>query len=127
MYLGETRVSDEKRKSLQEAFGFLETFLADGDYVAGTAEPTLADVFVLASLTSIVVSENCRALSLQRFSESLQYLLHLNKQHAGADLSGYPKISAWYERCRTLPGFDENEEGAKVFGARVKSKLEDTL
>lgn len=97
IYLGETRVAEDKRKALYEAFAFLEAFLAAGDWVAGTAEPSLADLFVAASVSSIV--------------------------YVGADLSAYPRIAAWYERCKRLKGWAENEAGAKAFAERVTSKL----
>lgn len=32
----------------------------------------------------------------------------------GIKFEDYPEIERWYEQCRELPGFDENEEGAKV-------------
>lgn len=56
IYQGETRIADDKRTALYEAFALLETFLADGPYVAGTAQPTLADIYAMATMSSIVVS-----------------------------------------------------------------------
>lgn len=46
-------------------------------------------------------------------------------QHAGASVAAYPNIAVWFERCRALRGFDENEEGARKFGARIAEKLVD--
>lgn len=56
IFLGETKIGDEKRKSLYEAFNWLNGFLENGDYVAGGKTPTIADIFMLASLSSAVVS-----------------------------------------------------------------------
>lgn len=56
IFLGETKIGDDKRKSLHEAFNWLNDFLASGGYVAGGKTPTIADIFTLASLSSVVVS-----------------------------------------------------------------------
>lgn len=35
---------------------------------------------------------------------------------AGFDLSKYPNVVAWYERCKaTTPGYDINEAGVEAF------------
>jgi hypothetical protein len=44
-------------------------------------------------------------------------------QEIGADISRFHNLSAWYARCQQLPGFDENEAGAKKIGEMVKSKM----
>lgn len=100
MFLGETTISDEKRKQLTESFEFLEKFLENSEWFAGDSL-TLADLAILSSISSIV--------------------------HVGADLSQYSKLSSWYEKCKTLPGFGENDEGAKVFGLKVKGNLTESL
>ena len=47
-----------------------------------------------------------------------------NLNHTGVDLKGHPNIQAWIARCReNLPGIEENEEGAQIFGGFVKGKL----
>lgn len=48
-------------------------------------------------------------------------------QNVGADLTKYPNIERWYKSCASLPGADENAAGAKWFGERVTSRLEDKL
>jgi glutathione S-transferase len=40
----------------------------------------------------------------------------------GFDISVYPNLSKWLENCKSLPGYDENEEGASQFGQGFKSK-----
>jgi glutathione S-transferase len=47
--------------------------------------------------------------------------------HAGIDISDYPNIAAWYEKCADLPGFEENERGAKLFAEYLKSKLTEPI
>lgn len=45
----------------------------------------------------------------------------------GAKLSDYPKLNAWYERCRTVPGFSENEQGAKMLADKLTKALDEPL
>lgn len=52
-------------------------------------------------------------------------MLHI--QHVGADISSYKNLSAWYENCKALPGWEENNTGAKAFGDRVKGNLKEQL
>lgn len=55
----------------------------------------------------------------------LTHKYHVYLQKFGVDLSGLPNVTAWLERCKSLPGFEENEEGASIFGNGLKSKLEE--
>lgn len=98
MFLGEKKIPDDKRKQLVEAFEFLNTFLECHSYVAGD-HVTIADLSILASVSSLY--------------------------HAGFSLSPYKNVAAWYERMKTVPGYEENDEGAKMWGNKVKSSLED--
>ena len=42
----------------------------------------------------------------------------------GIDLKAHPNVQAWLARCKeNLTGYEENEEGAKVFGEYCKGKL----
>jgi glutathione S-transferase len=52
--MGETRISDEKRKAIYEAFGFMEKFLEGRKWFCGD-NLTIADLSILASLASIIV------------------------------------------------------------------------
>lgn len=41
---------------------------------------------------------------------------------AGFDLSKYPNVVAWYDRCKaTTPGYDINEAGVAEFKAKFLS------
>lgn len=96
LFLGETKISDENRKQLKEAFEFMNTFLEGRTWFAGD-NVTIADLSILASLSSIV--------------------------HVGANLSEYKNLAAWFERCKVIPGYAENDEGAKIFGGKVRGNL----
>lgn len=56
MFIGETKITDEKREKLYEALGWLNTFLEGNKYVAGGDGWTLADLSLLASVATIEVS-----------------------------------------------------------------------
>nr|AHC08050.1 epsilon glutathione S-transferase [Locusta migratoria] len=97
LFLGKTSVEDSVKASAYEAIGFLEKFLEASGWVAGD-HLTIADVACAVTATSM--------------------------QAIGLDFSGYPKTKDWIERCKKIPGFQEaNEEGAEIFGERVRSRL----
>lgn len=76
----------EKLKRLEEAFGFLNTFLESSKYAAGDSL-TLADISLVATVSTI---------------ELLKEL----------DINKYPKVVAWYKLCKkTIPGYDINQAG----------------
>lgn len=41
----------------------------------------------------------------------------------GANIKDYKNISAWYERCKLLPGFEENDAGGKKYAEKIKNRL----
>ncbi|KAL5280634.1 hypothetical protein ACFFRR_004561 [Megaselia abdita] len=94
LFEGLKEIPEVKRKLLYDAFGFLDQFLNGSDWLAGD-HVTLADLSILANITTIV--------------------------SFGADISEFKNLSAWAERCKTLPGYDENMEGVKMFTAFFKS------
>lgn len=51
--------TEDKIKKIDEAFEFLNTFLAGNEYVAGN-QLTVADLSILASVTTIQVSRTSR-------------------------------------------------------------------
>lgn len=98
LFLGEKKIPDLLRKAMTDALEFLNTFLEGSSWIAGN-DVTIADLSLLASISSIV--------------------------YAGVDLTKYPNIAAWYERTKTLPGWAENDAGAKAWGEKVKGNLTD--
>lgn len=119
--MGETKISDEKREKLNEALVWVNLFLEGNQYVAGGDSPTLADLSILVSVTTIVVGNEAK------FDLRINSIFFFFAQNIGGDISKYKNIAAWYERCKSLPGFEENNDGGKIFGERVRSRLEDTL
>lgn len=76
-------------KKMEDAVGFLNTFLEGQTYAAGD-NLTIADISLVATISSYEV--------------------------AGFDLKPYPNVVAWYEKCKaTMPGYDINEAGCAEF------------
>lgn len=44
-------------------------------------------------------------------------------QEVGANINKYSNLTAWYEKCKGLPGFDEMERGALLYRDRVRKNL----
>uniref|UniRef100_A0A1L8E4X3 glutathione transferase n=1 Tax=Nyssomyia neivai TaxID=330878 RepID=A0A1L8E4X3_9DIPT len=93
---GMKNIEEDKKQAIYQTLSLMETFLEGQEWFAAD-HPTLADLAILASFSTFV--------------------------HFGADVSKYKNILAWYKRCESLPGFDENEVGAKKYAAMVKEKL----
>lgn len=55
MFLGETVITEEKKKPLFEAFDLMNGFLEKTNFVAGD-KITLADLAILASISGMIVS-----------------------------------------------------------------------
>ncbi|XP_055622104.1 glutathione S-transferase 1 isoform X2 [Toxorhynchites rutilus septentrionalis] len=84
-------------KKMEEAVGFLNTFLEGHQYAAGD-DLTIADLSLAASAATYEV--------------------------AGFDFSKYPNVQAWLERCKkNAPGYDLNQAGADEFKAKFLSGL----
>ena len=97
LYGGETSVSQAMKDGLTASLDMLESFLEGQEWFSGSEYVSIADFALLASFSSLY--------------------------HVGQDISNYPNISAWYERCAALPGFAENEKGAKMLASAIKSVL----
>uniref|UniRef100_A0A336K1W7 glutathione transferase n=1 Tax=Culicoides sonorensis TaxID=179676 RepID=A0A336K1W7_CULSO len=96
LFLGESVITEEKKKPVFEAFGWLNGFLEKSKYVAGD-KPTIADISLIATMSGMI--------------------------HLGAPLTDFPNIQRWWNDCKSFPGFDENDEGAKFFAGKIKEKL----
>lgn len=55
LFLGESVITDEKKKPLFEAFALLNEYLEKAKYVAGD-NVTLADLSILATISGMIVS-----------------------------------------------------------------------
>lgn len=97
---GATSVTDESKTAVLEAFGLLDLYIRKG-YWAGGESLSIADFFLLAVVESVV--------------------------QLGLSLDSFPNVQDWHKRCHTLPGFDENQEGAKQMAEIIKSKLTEEL
>uniref|UniRef100_A0A336LKF1 glutathione transferase n=1 Tax=Culicoides sonorensis TaxID=179676 RepID=A0A336LKF1_CULSO len=90
LYDGKTKEYD--KELLQDCLKMLlelDTYLSEYKWAAADYI-TLADLYILTMVASL--------------------------KHSGFDLTPYQNISKWYKNCEMLPGFDENETGAKRLG-----------
>ncbi|XP_055551692.1 glutathione S-transferase 1 isoform X1 [Wyeomyia smithii] len=79
----------ENYKKIGEALGFLDIFLNNQNFIAGGDSLTLADLSVLASLTTFEV--------------------------AGYDFSAYKNVQSWYEMIQKIaPRADNNRSWAEA-------------
>ncbi|CRL00424.1 CLUMA_CG013690, isoform A [Clunio marinus] len=85
----ETVISQEAKDNVLSTLDVLDNFLDGNEWISGTDEASIADLSILAAFSTLY--------------------------HVGQDISSYPNLSTWYERCSNLPGFAENEKGAKMF------------
>lgn len=74
----------------------LDSFLSTDLWLAGSSV-TIADLSVLANISQI--------------------------KACGYDLSQHENLSKWFGRCRELPGFEENQDGADEMGKLFKSQV----
>ncbi|NP_001292411.1 uncharacterized protein LOC105387805 [Plutella xylostella] len=97
LFLGVKEIVPSLKDDLNATLAFLEQFLTGSKWVAGD-NYTIADTSIYASLSSILA--------------------------VGWDISSFPNIQRWVKDCAILPGFEENQEGAKLFGEAVKKNLQ---
>ncbi|XP_023939951.1 glutathione S-transferase 1 [Bicyclus anynana] len=96
IFEGATEIKDKLKDDLNNTLNFLNQFLDANMWVAGD-NVTIADTAITASMTAL--------------------------REVGWDFTSYPNIQRWLKDCATLPGYEENLEGAKAFGALVKKNL----
>jgi len=87
---------NEKAKKLDEAFGFLNTFLSKTPYAAGD-NLTIADLALVASVTTIEV--------------------------CNYDFSKHTNVTKWLAKCKSeIPGYEEaNNQGVQQFKAMYEA------
>lgn len=93
-------MNSQHKENLEKALILLESFLDGHDYFVGN-HVTLADFAFCSSIATLTA--------------------------IGFDISGYRKISAWFDRMRSLKGFEQLEDGAQKYGKFVKSILKNSF
>lgn len=97
MRKGESAIDQDKKEKILSSISTLESFLNGEEWFSANENVSIADLAILATFATIY--------------------------HVGLDITDYPNLTSWYERCSSLPGFAENEKGAKMFAAYIKSML----
>ncbi|XP_014365811.2 glutathione S-transferase 1 [Papilio machaon] len=96
IYKGETEIKENLRDDFNASLSILDKYLENSKWVAGE-HVTIADTTIYASMSGIFA--------------------------IGWDLSSFPNIQRWLKDCSSLPGYEENEKGAKIFAEAVKKNL----
>ncbi|CAK1550726.1 unnamed protein product [Leptosia nina] len=97
LFQGVKEIKKELADDLNVQLGFLNHYLGESKWVAGD-EMTVADIAIAASISTVMA--------------------------VGWDFSAFPNIQKWFSNCETIPGFQDNMEGAKKFGDAVRKNLE---
>ncbi|XP_055713028.1 inactive glutathione S-transferase D3-like isoform X1 [Phlebotomus papatasi] len=93
---GATTVAEDKKEKVYKILGNLNTFMEGQNYVAGN-DLTVADLALLANISTLY--------------------------EIGANVNKFKNIAAWYKRLETIPGYQENLEGAKGIGNFLRAKM----
>ncbi|KAH8400717.1 hypothetical protein KR009_000530 [Drosophila setifemur] len=90
-----TKFPKERYEAIIEIYDFLETFLKDNDYVAGS-QLTIADFSLISTISS-----------LEAFVK--------------VDPTKYTKVTAWIKRLEQLPYYEEaNAKGTRAFFSMIE-------
>ncbi|XP_058115796.1 glutathione S-transferase 1-1-like [Anopheles ziemanni] len=92
----QTEITDENRATAHKALTDLENYLVRNDFFAGE-NPTVADLSLLPMIATAV--------------------------HCGLDLTKYKRLNEWYENCRQLKGYEDDQEVARQIGVFIRSKF----
>merc|ERR1711892_2857 len=101
MFGGEKAGQDVVDK-LKESLGWLDQFVRDGKFSAGTVDLTIGDLSLLATYSTMLACEV-----------------------PGLDLAHYKNVQIWHQKCvKLVPNYQKVcAEGAGHLGAYYKSKL----
>jgi glutathione S-transferase len=91
-----TEVPHDLKEKISESMSTLDSFVANNLWFAGE-NVTLADLTILANVTQI--------------------------QACGYNISQHVNLSNWLERCKALPGYEENQKGADGLGKMFKAQI----
>lgn len=121
------KIPIEQREKLNETFNVLESFLSQNKWFAGNEEISIADYSILPTVSTIKVKKNSTLfLKVSNFIEMIFFVVFFNKE-LGYDLCRHPQLNEWYIRCQSLPGFDENLQGARDLAQRMFAIIDDKL
>lgn len=89
-------VTQKQRELISQSMTFLDSFVENSLWFAGD-KVTLADLSILANVTQI--------------------------QACGYNTAQHVHLSKWLERCKSLPGYEENQKGADELGKFFRGKV----
>uniref|UniRef100_A0A336LA08 glutathione transferase n=1 Tax=Culicoides sonorensis TaxID=179676 RepID=A0A336LA08_CULSO len=92
-----TEVSEKVKDDILDVLNYCNGILKESTWIAGD-ELSIADFAIVSTLAALFFM--------------------------GINIEDYPEINRWYEQCKGLPGFDENETGAKALADVVNEKVD---
>ncbi|KAG5673497.1 hypothetical protein PVAND_003541 [Polypedilum vanderplanki] len=101
LYKQVKKIPQEQREKVSETLFMLEKFLSPNDKWFANNKLSIADISILPTITTI--------------------------KELGYDLSKHQRLNEWYERCKSLPGYEDNVDGAKYLANRMFAILDDKL
>ena len=90
-------VNDEMKQQLHDQFNELENLLEKNFFVGDNL--TLADISIFSIISGII--------------------------QIGFDITKYSRVTAWFERCKVLKGFEENEKSVETLGSMFKAMMKE--
>lgn len=97
MFAGATATTQPARDAVTDSLKVIDTFLENSKWIAGD-KLTIADFSIVPTISTIV--------------------------ECGYDLTKHSNVNRWYEQSKSLNGFEENLQGAKLLATLIKSKIE---
>lgn len=94
------KVTQEQKDACGESMKILDSFLEGHSWFAGE-DVTLADLTILADVSQL--------------------------KAMGYNMTPHTNLSKWLERCKNLPGYDENQKGADLHSKNFNEKLPNTF
>lgn len=100
MFAGAKQATQQARDAVKESLTIMDKFLEDSKWIAGD-NLTIADFSALTTITTIV--------------------------ECGYDLELHKNLNRWYKQCQSLPGFDENLQGARGLAAFLNKLIDGSV
>ena len=100
---GGDKPGQDKFDKLKEVLGWLEKFVADDKFAAGTDYITLGDLALVATYSTMKVDRQSIALP-----SLIKNIFLQAAELAGIDLASLPNCEAWFEKCcKLVPNYEK--------------------
>lgn len=100
LYTGLKEIPQSAIDGVKDSLKIIDLFLDNSKWIAGDSL-TIADFSALTIVTTIV--------------------------ECGYNLTAHVNVNRWYKECQKLPGFEENQKGARGLADRLKAVVGKSL